>query len=447
MIRTPKDNTHTNEEQPWGLDTRVGVMLASLTIGVLTGLAAIGFLSIVSWAVRLWDLQIPVDLSWSNLFQGYSVTVIVCLLLAALVAGQILTTLENGRPHGPADLILAAQRNEDPNLKAGFKSTALALTSLVGGGSVGMFGPLVHFGGCLSAGLRRWGSRLSPHLPKDIVLGSGAAAAISAAFLSPIGAAVFAHEAIVRRFGAFGAGPIILAAFAGYWTAKLSIGHERLFDLAATSPELTVANIGLALVVGVSVGVASIIYIKAVTAAPNVAKASGIPLRWRPFLPACLLILLSPALPHLLGPGLSSIDLALSGQLGMALVLVLIVFKILATSACIGFGLFGGIFAPALFLGAMVGAVVDLSLVSLGVDSPHSFAMLGAASCIAAVIGAPLASIIMVFEMTGSYEWTVLAMLSVVTTSQISRAFVGRSLFDRQLALRGIQVRDDQATK
>jgi chloride channel protein, CIC family len=78
------------------------------------------------------------------------------------------------------------------------------------------------------------------------------------------------------------------------------------------------------------------------------------------------------------------------------------------------------------------------------VDSPHSFAMLGAASCIAAVIGAPLASIIMVFEITGSYEWTVLAMLSVVTTSQISRAFVGRSLFDRQLALRGIQVRDDQ---
>lgn len=173
MIRTPKDNSHTNEEEPWGLDTRVGVMMASLTIGVLTGLAAIGFLSIVSWAVRLWDLQIPVDLSWSNLFQGYSITVIVCLLLAALVAGQILTTLENGRPHGPADLILAAQRNEDPNLKAGFKSTALALTSLVGGGSVGMFGPLVHFGGCLSAGLRRWGSRLSPHLPKDIVLGSG----------------------------------------------------------------------------------------------------------------------------------------------------------------------------------------------------------------------------------------------------------------------------------
>jgi chloride channel protein, CIC family len=144
-----------------------------------------------------------------------------------------------------------------------------------------------------------------------------------------------------------------------------------------------------------------------------------------------------------LGPGMSTVNLALSGQLSLGLVLVLLVFKILATSTCVGFGLFGGVFAPALFLGALVGALVDLGLVGLGIDTPHSFAMLGAASCIAAVIGAPLASIIMVFEITGSYEWTVLAMLSVVTASQISRAFVGRSVFDRQLALRGIRVRDD----
>jgi CIC family chloride channel protein len=443
-MNTPKDTSQTNEDQPHGLDTRVAVMAASLAIGVLIGLAAIGFLEVVRWAIALWDLTIPLDVSLSDLGSKFNLTVAICLTVAALVAGQVLTMLENGRPHGPADLILAAQRNEDPNLKAGFQSTFLALNSLIGGSSVGMFGPLVHFGGCLSAALRRWGGRLALHLPRDIVLGSGAAAAISAAFLSPIGAAVFAHEAIVRRFGAFGAGPIILAAFGGYWTAKLAIGQERLFDIPATTPELGLASIGLALVVGVAVGVASIIYIKSVTGAPAFAKSSGIALRWRPLIPAGLLILLSPIFPHLLGPGLASVDLALTGQLGIALVLALIALKIIATSACVGFGLFGGIFAPALFLGAMVGSVVDLSLVSLGVDSPHSFAMLGAASCIAAVIGAPLASIIMVFEITGSYEWTVLAMLSVVTTSQISRAFVGRSLFDRQLALRGIQVRDDQ---
>ena len=72
-----------------------------------------------------------------------------------------------------------------------------------------------------------------------------------------------------------------------------------------------------------------------------------------------------------------------------------------------------------------------------------SFALVGAASTIAAVIGAPVAAIVIVFEMTGSYEGAVLSMISVIIATQISRSFAGRSLFDRQLALRGIIVADD----
>lgn len=83
------------------------------------------------------------------------------------------------------------------------------------------------------------------------------------------------------------------------------------------------------------------------------------------------------------------------------------------------------------------------------ISSSHitSFAAIGAASCIAAVIGAPLASIIIVFELTGSYEWTVLSMLSVVVASQISRSMVGRSIFDRQLEMRGVVVHDDRPSE
>lgn len=431
------------EEPTFGLVDRIAVMLTTLIIGALVGLAAVGFLFVVRWSVAFWNVSIPTEFRWPVDGWVLNTTVVLCLLAAAAVAGWILTRLENGRPHGPADLILAAQREQSPDLKTGFTSSALALTSLVGGASVGIFGPLLHFGGCLADALGRWGGRLSLHVPKPIVLGSGAAAAISAAFLSPIGAAVFAHEAIVRRFGAFGAGPIILSSFAGYWTAKLSMGQERLFAVSSTAPALEASSVGLALAVGVCTALVSVIYIQTLTTMPVWAKATGIPLRWRPLVPALLLIALSPVLPHLLGPGMSTVDLALSGQLGLVLLLLLLVMKVLTTSVCVAFGLFGGVFAPALFLGAMTGGVVDWALVAAGVDTPHSFAMLGAASCIAAVIGAPLASIIMVFEITGSYEWTVLAMLSVVTTSQISRTLVGRSLFDRQLALRGIHLRDD----
>ncbi|OUW02597.1 MAG: hypothetical protein CBD16_04130, partial [Betaproteobacteria bacterium TMED156] len=112
------------------------------------------------------------------------------------------------------------------------------------------------------------------------------------------------------------------------------------------------------------------------------------------------------------------------------------------TSLCIGFGLFGGVFAPALFLGAMVGATADVILFG-NATSGSGFAILGAASCIGAVIGAPLAAVVIVFELTGSYDWAVLAMISVVSSQQFTRAFSGRSLFDKQLSLRGIKISDD----
>ena len=416
---------------------RAFILLAALMLGCLVSLAAMLFLLVIRFLNGLWAIPLPnvLDLNFR-----YSLGIALALLAAALVAGWILTLLENGRPQGGADLIEAAQKGQSPDIRAGMLSTLLALVNLSGGSSVGMFGPLVHFGGCLAAALGGLSKRLSRGLSIDVILSSGAAAAVSAVFLTPIGAAVFAHEAIARRFGSFGAGPVILASFGAYWVSKLALGDTRLFAVD-TSPPVNLENAGLALLVGILCGLISAIYIWACTDAGRWAKASGIPLRWRPLVPAMLLFLLSPVFPHLLGSGLGTIDLAIGGALSLGLLLALIALKILATSTCLGFGFYGGIFAPALMLGALAGASVDLMI------SPShltTFAAIGAASCIAAVIGAPLASIIMVFEMTGSYEWTVLSMLSVVVSSQISRSMVGRSIFDRQLALRGIVVHDDR---
>jgi CIC family chloride channel protein len=83
----------------------------------------------------------------------------------------------------------------------------------------------------------------------------------------------------------------------------------------------------------------------------------------------------------------------------------------------------------------MIGGVVD-QLISVPSADLTQFALVGAASCIAAVIGAPIAAVVMVLEITGSYEWAVLSMVSVLTTSQITRSFIGQSLWDRQLVLR-----------
>ncbi|MEK9897084.1 MAG: chloride channel protein, partial [Burkholderiaceae bacterium] len=299
------------------------------------------------------------------------------------------------------------------------------------------FGPLAHLGGCLAS----LGRRFEAKVPMDVVLGSGAGAAVASVFAAPIGAAIFAHEAIIRRFGVFGAGPVLACTFAAYWVSDYWLGGHRLFHVT-TVPTLDGATTVAALVVGLLSGLASAVFIWLGTSAPALARRSGLPVMWRPLLPALILFALSPWLPQLLGSGMSTVEAVIAGQLGLGLLVLLIVGKCAMTSLCLGFGFYGGVFAPALFIGAMVGALVGGVLAPAG-DASATVALLGAASCIGAVIGAPMASVVIMLELTGSYAWAVLSMISVVTATQLCRAMMGRSFFDRQLMQRGVSVDDD----
>lgn len=430
------DTAASEQESPGSeLAWRLLAMLGAALIGILVALAAMGFFAVFSAIGALWQPALPSslsDVSWS-----YDLRVGLALGGSALLAGQILRWLPDGRPHGPADLIHAAQQEQAPPLGAGFLSTLLSLISLSGGASVGLFGPLMHFGGCMSALMRR----LFLRMPYDVILGIGAGAAVAAVFSAPIGAAILAHEAVIRRFSNYGPAPVLTASFAAYWVASSLLGQQPLFGHVSTEPLLDARTLLQALGLGVLAGSVSIVYILSVTAAPRLGRASGLPPSLRPLLPAVTLFALSPVLPHLLGAGLPVMDSAMAGSMAAGLLVALLLSKIALTSLCLGFGFFGGVFAPALFIGVMLGALFDHFLGGGGGQS--TFAMVGAASCIAAVIGAPIASIVIVFELTGSYAWAVLSMISVVTASQLSRAVVGRSLFDRQLALRGIRVDDD----
>jgi len=434
--------THSAQGGQGSLLVRLTAILAALVLGSVIGVAGLGLFATVRFFNDLWRLPLPSVLSFEGL--SFSPIVGISLLVAALISGQILRFLEHGRPHGPADLILGAQRNHSPDIKAGMLSSLLATVNLSGGASVGVFGPLIHFGGCLSAFFARTFRSFTKDIPLDIALGSGAAAAIAAVFAAPIGAAIMAHEVIIRRFGSLGTGPVIAAAFGAHWAAQNIWGDHGMFFVKST-PEFSGETVVLAIALGILTGFVSVIYIHAVTGAPRWAQSSQIPLVWRPLVPASFLFLLSPLFPHLLGAGLGVVDLALVGQMSLLLLICLVALKILATSLCLGFGMFGGVFAPALFIGALTGAIFDGLLNGLfSIES--SFAMVGAICCIAAVIGAPLASIVIVFELTGSYEWAVLSMISVVISQQISRSWAGRSLFDRQLAFRGLHLSDDRPT-
>ena len=416
---------------------RMLALVFALVIGALVGLVTFGCFKLIAAISGLWAPELPQDLlavEWQ-----YSIALGMTLLVSALIAGQLLQAIEGGRPHGPADLIHAAQHDRDPSGRNGFLSSLLGIVSVSGGASVGIFGPLALLGGLITGFFGRlWHNGV----PRDVWLGAGASAAVAAVFSAPLGAALFAQEVISRRFSAYGFAPALACGLGAYWVADTLQGGAPLFQVGA-APELTLDTALIALAIGAICGLVMSLHILIAAASPMMGKLSGIPLSLRPLLPATVLFLLSPLLPHMLGSGFGTMALAFEGALSLDLIFWLIVAKLLLASLCIGFGFFGDEVIPALFIGALLGAAVAMMLGNAGLAAIAPYAILGATASLAAVIGAPMAAIVIVLEMTDSYSWAALAAISVLVATQLSRALAARSSFDRQLEMRGVTVNDD----
>jgi len=146
-------------------------------------------------------------------------------------------------------------------------------------------------------------------------------------------------------------------------------------------------------------------------------------------------------IPEVLGLGTSALASMLDGGFGSAYLLVLLFAKLLLTALCIGFGLFGGVFSPALFVGAAAGAVMGQIMVGImGFGSMTALSICGMAAVASAVIGAPVAGVLIILELTMNYDFALVAMISVVASIMVTNLVFGHSFFDRQLLDRGIDV-------
>jgi len=152
-------------------------------------------------------------------------------------------------------------------------------------------------------------------------------------------------------------------------------------------------------------------------------------------------------LPQVMGLGTDIILKILDGDFGLSFLILLLIGKLIATTVSLSFGFFGGVFSPALFLGAALGAVFAQVLSIFGLEDLNYsvFAICGMASVAGAVIGAPLTAVLIVFELTQSYSLGLAALVSVVIAVLVSEKFYGHSYFDKQLLLRGIDLSDGRA--
>ncbi|MBI4891798.1 MAG: tetratricopeptide repeat protein [Acidobacteria bacterium] len=285
--------------------------------------------------------------------------------------------------------------------------------SLGSGVALGREGPSVHIGaGIASMAGRKLG--LSEEHVKSLIP-VGTAAAVAAAFNTPLAAVLFTLEEILADLHARVVGAVVIGAATSWMILRLILGDEPLFHVPAYQLVHPLEFVVYALL-GVLGGLVSTVFVKMLL---SIRKAfQKTPAAWAPFAPAAgglTVGLLALAVPGVLGVGYNLVGEALNGQLAWKVMLLLLVLKIIATSTSYSSGNAGGIFGPSLFIGAMLGGTVGQIAHTLAPDhtgNAGAYALVGMGAAFAGIVRTPMTSVIMIFEVTRDYTIIVPLMIA-----------------------------------
>lgn len=365
--------------------------------------------------------------------------ILVALIGGGLFIGLLYIAFKLPRGHGPADAIIARINNDGiMPIREGISTALVCISSIGLGASVGRYGPAVHLGATLGSG---FGQAFKLGRTNTVTfLGCGIASAIATSFNTPIAAVIFTHEAIIGHYSLRAFAPITIAAVAGN---AVAIHHGRFFDgfQNLTAPaELTLSQYPLFAIVGLIAAFFALLYMRGIVAMGKAVKKTKVPLWLRPALAGLAIGLVAIWLPNLLGLVEETTTQVIQDQgreYILKLLCFLIIFKIAATALCLSCGMHGGVFGPALCIGAMVGAAI-----AMATDPSYYqiFALAGMGACISSVVGAPIATILIVFELNQNYSVATAVMVAVVISNLVTNKFFARSFFLHQVQAAGIDI-------
>lgn len=357
-------------------------------------------------------------------------------ILAGLIVSIIYKLANLDRWHGPAESILAAHiPAKRPSTEAGLLSTLASAVSLAGGASVGQYGPLVHFGGVIGDYISKLTrDQTSPH----ILLACGAASAISSGFGAPIAGLIFAHEVIVRHFSLKAVAPILISSVVAHTVSTEFYGGEPLFavDIGGISRFYEIFPL---VIIGCLSGVIASIYMRGLTGYLPIPKK--IPSYILPIIAGFICGIVGLFIPEVLGLGSETIQSLLIDERTVKSLFVLLIAKLFLTVICIRLNLFGGIFSPALFIGAALGCLLAIFFqLFLPYSNSSLFAIAGMAAVTGCVIGGPISTMMIIFELTSDYQVALGAGISICFANLVSSKIYGHSAFDQILLNRNIDI-------
>ncbi len=419
----------------------------ALLVGIAAGSAAVGFRFAVEGlqsfvygtddVAQLHSFAASLDWYW----------VLLIPVCGGLVVGLLLHHFtDDARVKSVAEVIEGAALNEGRvQRKQGLISSLASMITLSTGGSSGREGPVVHLAGVMSSYVARWINADGIH-GRDL-LGCAVAAAVSASFNAPIAGALFALEVVLRHFAVHAFAPIAIASVAGTVINRLAFGDITEFTLPAQTMLAFYQELPAFLILGLLCGVIGVVLMRSIFLADDWATSvqarTGLP-RWaRPACAGLLLGCIAIFYPHIIGVGYETTSNALNGGMLAHEAIVFVILKVIAVAITMGGRMGGGVFSPSLMVGALTGLAFGLIATAVfpSVSGDGTlYALAGMGGVAAAVLGAPISTTLIVFELTGDWQTGLAVMVTVSLSSAVASRLVHRSFFLTQLERRGIHL-------
>ena len=425
--------------------TTPGYMLVvSLLIGLLGGYGAVGFRYLIhvlqegAWATH------DFGTAWIESLPWYWVVGVPAA--GGLLVGSITHWFaREAKGHGVPEVMEAVA------LRSGFIRPRVVVAKafassicIASGGSVGREGPIVQIGSAIGSTVGQL-LKVGPRRLRTLV-GCGAAAGIAATFNAPVAGALFAVEIILGDFAVPQFSPIVISSVAATVVSHHYLGNLPAFEIP-TYRLVHPGELGGYAVLGLAAGFLAFLFVKALYFAEDRFDALAWPMPVTATVGGAAVGALALFQPGVLGVGYESMNLALMGSPAVTVLLGLLVAKLLAICITLGSGGSGGVFAPSLFLGATLGALVGVAVNQIFPEQsapPGAYALVGMGAMVAATTHAPITAILIIFELTNDYRIMLPLMMTCILATLLAMRLNKESIYTVKLVRRGVNVRAGQ---
>ncbi len=315
-----------------------------------------------------------------------------------------------------------------------------AASTIASGGSAGREGPIVQIGSAIASG---FGQLLGVGAKRlRTFVACGAASAIAATFNAPIAGALFAMEIVIGNFAVTQFSPVVISSVVATVLSRHYLGNSPAFEIPAYEIISSYEFIPYT-ILGILAGITAVAFIKSLEKSGELFSTIPLPAWARPALGGFLTGVVALFLPQVFGVGYDVITNALWSEGYLVLLILLIPAKIIATSFTLGSGGSGGIFAPALFIGAMLGCAVGIQANAVHptlTADPGAYALVGMGALVAGATHAPVSAILIIFELTNDYHIIPPLMVSCILSLLISVYLKKESVYTYRLQQKGLNI-------